>query len=448
MDPLALRLERFGVAFGSRVILAHVDLAVPARGTTTLMGPVGVGKSTLLRTLAGRNDAEPSLRTWGAATYLGAPWRSGPLPALVGQQARLLAGTALDALLDALPDRAQRTRAEQRARVLDHLASLGLDELAPRLDEPTASLSRGDVRRVALAAVLSTDPPLLLVDEPTAGLHPDEQRDLLALLARRADTHAVLLVTHRRTDALALPGRVALLAGGAVVEEGSTDDVFARPRSPILRAFVETGSCAVGSPPTLDELVADGLAPGDLLAPPTTTANAPPLAPLPSIALSIRWVDGRALAGVRRPGLLGSLDDDLGALASAGVRVLVCPEDAQVLTPDVLARYGIDSLALPIVDMDAPSCADAAALCELVQAAIDAGRPVAVHCRAGLGRTGTMLAALLVWRGASAEAALARVRTVEPRFVQSEAQLRFLAAFEDFLRGPRHDGAAPPVTRC
>ncbi len=72
-DAPLLALRGFGVAFRERIILGDIDLEIPDRGVVVLLGPGGTGKSTLLRTIAGFNDANPSLRTWGEALFLGAP---------------------------------------------------------------------------------------------------------------------------------------------------------------------------------------------------------------------------------------------------------------------------------------------------------------------------------------------------------------------------------------
>ncbi|MFP4611402.1 MAG: ATP-binding cassette domain-containing protein, partial [Thiohalophilus sp.] len=64
-----LNLSQFGVAFGDSVILRSVDLTVPERGVFALLGPAGTGKSTLLRTICGINQAVSNLRTWGEVVY-------------------------------------------------------------------------------------------------------------------------------------------------------------------------------------------------------------------------------------------------------------------------------------------------------------------------------------------------------------------------------------------
>lgn len=89
-----MSLHNFGVAFGEQVVLADVNLALPARGVVVLLGPSSTGKSTLLRTLAGLNFAQPSLRLCGTVTIAGARWPDdAALPTLVTQHARLLIST-------------------------------------------------------------------------------------------------------------------------------------------------------------------------------------------------------------------------------------------------------------------------------------------------------------------------------------------------------------------
>jgi atypical dual specificity phosphatase len=85
--------------------------------------------------------------------------------------------------------------------------------------------------------------------------------------------------------------------------------------------------------------------------------------------------------------------------------------------------------------MDVPSLEDAERLCRGLSALIDQGRSVVLHCKAGLGRTGTMLACALVYRGENAVQAVHRVRSVNPLYIQSDRQLAFIPKFEHHLRG-------------
>ena len=84
-----LELRGYGVGFAHKVVLAEIDLNIADRGVNVLLGPCGTGKSTLLRTLAGHNNPNPSLRTWGEASFLGAPLGGDELPALLFVERRL-----------------------------------------------------------------------------------------------------------------------------------------------------------------------------------------------------------------------------------------------------------------------------------------------------------------------------------------------------------------------
>ncbi|MEZ5641104.1 MAG: ATP-binding cassette domain-containing protein [Burkholderiaceae bacterium] len=81
--PEVLAAHGFGAAFGDKVVLAEVDLVLPPHTLTVLLGPVGMGKSTLLRAIAGLNDRNPRYRSWGHVDYQGQPLADDHRPALV-----------------------------------------------------------------------------------------------------------------------------------------------------------------------------------------------------------------------------------------------------------------------------------------------------------------------------------------------------------------------------
>ena len=146
------------------------------------------------------------------------------------------------------------------------------------------------------------------------------------------------------------------------------------------------------------------------------------------------------LGGMQYPGLLRDVEDDLLGLRHLGVTRLVSLTE-QSFSNETLQPFGIEGLHFPVVDMDVPSCVDALTLCATVVGWLDAKERVVLHCKAGLGRTGTMLACVLIFRGESAVRAIHRVRLVNPLYIQSARQLEFLSEFEPYCRS----GAGQPT---
>ena len=142
------------------------------------------------------------------------------------------------------------------------------------------------------------------------------------------------------------------------------------------------------------------------------------------------WVIESQVAGMPRPGAKRPLDQDLQFLRDQGVDVLVTLTEA-ALDPEALSRHGIESLHIPVADFHAPTQAQLDEYVKAVKGFTCEGRQVGTHCAAGLGRTGTFLAALFVARGMDADAALAEIRRLRPGSVEPEAQEQAVREFAD-----------------
>ena len=227
MTTASISLRGVGRMFGATVALADVDLDLEP-GVVGLLGPNGAGKTTLLRVLAtalpptrgqvqvlGRNPDVPAQRT-------DIRRRLGYLPQEVGFPRGFTAFAFVDyiALLKEWTEPASR-HAEVR-RVLD---LVGLSELAGRR---IRAMSGGQRRRVALAQALLGAPPVLILDEPTTGVDPEQRVTLRTVLAEIARTSIVVLSTHQTEDIAALCERVIVLDRGRVRYDGSVTNLVAQ----------------------------------------------------------------------------------------------------------------------------------------------------------------------------------------------------------------------------
>lgn len=438
IDHPVLVLEGFGVAFEDRVILADVNLAIPRIGAVSLMGPMAAGKSTLIRTLTGLNDAQPALKTWGRVLIDGEEashakrrqsddrgFHEKRRMALVQQKARFYLDTVRRNLVSALPNRRKLNFGQQDTRIRALLQDNGLEELEKRFDEEAVNLSLGQQRNLAIVRAIASDPAVLFIDEPTASLEDEEAYRTLDLIRHQAEQRSVVMVTHNRRRALHIGGLVVLLAGGRVIETGPADRFFEEPRTAPGRVFARTGTCTVPMPGTRREYLAEDIELPPELPPQAKEATmAPPASAGPR---GFYWLHRGKLGGLPRPGLLRDLSVDLDGLDALGVTVLVTLEETRTVPEARLAERGIRSEFLPIVDMEAPTFEEARTLARHIEELIDAGEVVSVHCKAGLGRTGTILAAQLIHEGASSVEAVERARRINPRWIQSDAQLHFLA---------------------
>jgi ABC-type sugar transport system ATPase subunit len=207
--------EGVRVARGKRVLIPRIDLRVERGEVVVLLGPNGVGKSTLLSVLGGLLPAAAGeVRAHGrVATSLQAP-------ALARRS--VIANMRVALSWWGVP------RGERDARASEALRLLAVDHLADRRAD---SLSGGEARRVHLARALSLRSDVLLLDEPFAGLDPPTRAGLLrdaASALRRPDSGTVVVV-HERAEAWALADRLVVLLDGEVAAEGAPRTVLESP---------------------------------------------------------------------------------------------------------------------------------------------------------------------------------------------------------------------------
>lgn len=449
-----LETDNWGVAYGDKVILSGLQLQIAPCAVTALMGPVGGGKSTALRSLAGLNDENPRFVQWGQLRYSGQPLAGTHRPQLVRQHVRLMQSSVLDSLTELLQHSHPRSGLDRRAWCEAYLERMGFADIQPLLARTTIELSAMHQRAIAILREAAAEPALLMCDEPTADLQDYDSYLLLELLKRISQERAVLLVTHNQRHAQRVADHVLLLAGGAVQETSRAERFFSAPYSPAGQQFVRSGSCAVVAPQrTVQEAMQAEPAPVTVAAPAPTAAQAArqsQRAVLPDLVLAnpvlaaehfvpgargprgFAWLVPGKLAGTPLPGVVNDTDVDMQALKRCGITVLVSLTENDI-DQAALARNGLRNVHLPVHDREPPSVSQLQMLMLKMKRLLLAGDVLAVHCLAGLGRTGTVLAAWLVFEGVTAEEALRRVREIEPQYVQSEQQERALLAYEEML---------------
>jgi phospholipid/cholesterol/gamma-HCH transport system ATP-binding protein len=242
---VAVQLDRVSKSFGQKRVLDQVSFSV-AKGTgVVILGRSGTGKSVTLKTIIGLVRPD-SGRVLVDGEDVGGMTR--PHLNKIRRRIGFLFQTA--ALFDsitvgenvAFPLRRHTTLKEReiRDRAKEKLEQVGLES---EYNKMPAALSGGMRKRAGLARAMALDPPLLLVDEPSAGLDPlttEEIDDLLASLKEEAQT-TLVVVTHNIASARKLADRLVMLDDGRVAAEGTLAE-FEQSDNPLVRAFMASES--------------------------------------------------------------------------------------------------------------------------------------------------------------------------------------------------------------
>jgi branched-chain amino acid transport system ATP-binding protein len=240
-------------AFGGLVAVADVTFAIPPRSIVSIIGPNGAGKTTFFNMLTGlykptrgrvvfdgrditgkRPDIITSLgvaRTFQNIRLFST--MSALENVLVGQHSHMKA-TLFGSILRT--PRVRREEREVREKAREMLAYAGLREDV--FEEMSANLSYGDQRRVEIARALGSDPKLLLLDEPTAGMNPQESARLTAFMQQLRDERGItiLLIEHDMKVVMGVSERITVLDHGERIAEGPPEEVRENPR--VVEAYL------------------------------------------------------------------------------------------------------------------------------------------------------------------------------------------------------------------
>jgi len=243
-----LNLERLSLSFGGLRALSELDLLVDDGEIVSLIGPNGAGKTTVFNVITGVYEPSSGDVRFAGQSIAGQPQHTIARKGIARtfQSLRLFLNmsvienvmAATYGHTKAMPwesvlrlPRARREEREVRALAEDVLSFFGQRLAGYRWDQPAYSLSYANRRRLEIARALATEPRLLLLDEPAAGMNPAETHEITELIGRLRDERgvAILVIEHDMHVVAGCSDRVIALDHGVKIAEGGFDEVASHP---------------------------------------------------------------------------------------------------------------------------------------------------------------------------------------------------------------------------
>ena len=236
-DSVVLRTERLTRAYGSLIAVDRVDVTVHKGELRSIIGPNGAGKTTFFRLISGETTPTSGRIFFQDQDITGLPQhRVARLGIAKSYQITNIFPhlSILENVRVAAQGYARSfdfwSRAEAltstRDRALAILQEIGL---AKKSDMLAAHLSHGETRHLEVAIALASEPILLLLDEPTAGMSPEETDETMVLIRTLAAGRTVVLVEHKMKLVMGISDRITVLHQGQVLAEGTPDEIRGNP---------------------------------------------------------------------------------------------------------------------------------------------------------------------------------------------------------------------------
>lgn len=242
---MLMSIKNLKKTFDGNTVLKNVSLDVNKGDVVVILGPSGSGKTTFLRCLNFLENADEGTMEFDGATYDLGKAGSREIStirkktAFVFQNYNLFANkTALENITLGLTVGRGVSKSEAESIARKALERVGL---ADRADYYPSQLSGGQQQRVGIARAIAVKPDVILFDEPTSALDPELVGDVLQVMKELAqeDGTTMIVVTHEMKFAKDVATHVVFMADGVVVEEGTSEDIFTRPKEERTRKFLK-----------------------------------------------------------------------------------------------------------------------------------------------------------------------------------------------------------------